>query len=54
MAKYLNDVSRTSEYLLIPGLTTKDCTPDLISLKAPLVKFRKGETPIFSEYTLCL
>ncbi|MDD4821806.1 MAG: IMP dehydrogenase [Bacteroidales bacterium] len=46
MAKYLNDVSRTfSEYLLIPGLTTKDCTPDLISLKAPLVKFRKGETP---------
>lgn len=46
MAKYLNDVSRTfSEYLLIPGLTTKDCTPDLISLKSPLVKFRKGETP---------
>lgn len=46
MAKYLNDVSRTfSEYLLIPGLTTKGCTPDLISLNAPLVKFKKGETP---------
>ncbi|HEY5570823.1 MAG TPA: IMP dehydrogenase [Bacteroidales bacterium] len=46
MAKYLNDVSRTfSEYLLIPGLTTKGCTPDLVSLKAPLVKFKKGETP---------
>jgi len=45
MAKYLNDISRTfSEYLLIPGLTTKNCVPDLVSLKTPLVKFRKGET----------
>lgn len=50
MAKYLNDISRTfSEYLLIPGLTTKGCTPDLVSLKAPLVKFKKGET---SDITL--
>jgi len=33
MAKYLNDVSRTfSEYLLIQGLKTKECNPDLISL----------------------
>jgi IMP dehydrogenase len=45
MAKFLNDISRTfSEYLLIPGLTTKKCTPDLVSLKTPLVKFKKGET----------
>ncbi|MFA6812529.1 MAG: IMP dehydrogenase [Bacteroidaceae bacterium] len=50
MAKFLNDISRTfSEYLLIPGLTTKKCTPDLVSLKTPLVKFKKGET---SEITL--
>jgi IMP dehydrogenase len=50
MAKYLNDISRTfSEYLLIPGLTTKSCVPDLVSLKTPLVKFRKGET---SDITL--
>ncbi len=50
MAKYLSDVSRTfSEYLLIPGLTTEGCTPDLISLKAPLVKFKKGE---ISDITL--
>lgn len=50
MAKYLNDISRTfSEYLLIPGLTTKGCTPDLVSLKTPLVKFKKGET---SDITL--
>lgn len=46
MAKYLNDISRTfSEYLLIPGLTTKECTPNNVSLKTPLVKFKKGEKP---------
>src|ERR1035437_2590368 len=45
MAQYLNDISRTfSEYLLIPGLTTKECTPANISLKTPLVKFKSGET----------
>jgi len=50
MAQYLNDISRTfSEYLLIPGLTTKGCVPDLINLKTPLVKFKKGET---SDITL--
>ena len=46
MAIYLDDVSRTfGEYLLIPGLTTKQCTPNNVSLKTPLVKFKKGETP---------
>lgn len=49
MAHYLNDISRTfSEYLLIPGLTTKACVPDQISLQTPLVKFSKGETPAIS------
>ena len=33
-----------SEYLLLPGLTTKDCTPDNVSLRTPLVKFKKGES----------
>jgi IMP dehydrogenase len=43
MANYLNDVSRTfGEYLLIPGLTTKDCVPANVSLQTPLVKFNKG------------
>lgn len=43
MAVYLNDVSRTfGEYLLIPGLTTKECVPSNVSLKTPLVKFKKG------------
>ena len=46
MADIINDISRTfSEYLLIPGLTTKDCYPDNVSLKTPLVKFRKGDVP---------
>ncbi len=45
MAVYLNDVSRTfGEYLLIPGLTTKECIPTNVSLKTPLVKFKTGET----------
>jgi len=44
MAQYLNDISRTfSEYLLIPGLTTKSCVPDLVNLNTPLVRFKKGQ-----------
>jgi len=44
MAVYLDDVSRTfGEYLLIPGLTTKECLPGNVSLKTPLVKHRTGE-----------
>jgi len=46
MAKYSNEVSRTfSEYLLIPGLTDKNCNPSNVSLKTPLVSFQKGEAP---------
>lgn len=44
MAYYFNEPSRTfSEYLLIPNLTTKECTPGNISLRTPVVKFHKGE-----------
>lgn len=44
MAIYLNDVSRTfGEYLLIPGLTTKQCVPSNVILKTPLIKYKKGE-----------
>ena len=44
MAVYLDDVSRTfGEYLLIPGLTTKECIPANVSLKTPLVKHAVGE-----------
>ncbi|HNW50551.1 MAG TPA: IMP dehydrogenase [Prolixibacteraceae bacterium] len=46
MAQIINDISRTfNEYLLLPGLTTKECQPDKVSLKTPLVKFKKGEQP---------
>jgi IMP dehydrogenase len=41
--------SRTfSEFLLVPNLTTKECTPDNVSLKTPIVKFKKGEEPEIS------
>ena len=46
MAYYYEDQSRTfSEYLLVPGYTGSDCVPDKVSLKTPLVKFKKGEEP---------
>ena len=32
-----------SEYLLIPGYTSPDCIPANVSLKTPLVKFRRGD-----------
>ena len=44
MAIYLTEPSRTfGEYLLIPGYSSVDCVPANVSLKTPLVKFRKGE-----------
>ena len=33
-----------SEYLMLPGYTSPDCIPANVSLRTPLVKFRKGET----------
>ena len=44
MAKYFDEPSHTfSEYLLVPGYTGPENTPDNVSLKTPLVKYRKGE-----------
>lgn len=44
MAYYYNEPSRTfSEYLLLPNLTTKECAPQNINLRTPIVKFNKGE-----------
>ena len=44
MAFYYSEPSHTfSEYLLIPGYTSENCIPDRVSLRTPLVKFRKGE-----------
>lgn len=44
MAYFFDEPSRTfSEYLLVPGYSSAECTPANVSLKTPLVKFRKGE-----------
>ena len=50
MAYYYQEPSHTfSEYLLIPGYTSEDCIPDHVTLKTPLVKYRKGmEEPAIS------
>lgn len=46
MAKYFEEPSRTfNEYLLVPGYSSTDCTPDNVSLKTPITKFKKGEQP---------
>lgn len=46
MAFYFKEPSRTfSEYLLVPGYSSSECTPDKVSLATPLVKFKKGEEP---------
>ncbi|MBE6781656.1 MAG: IMP dehydrogenase [Ruminococcaceae bacterium] len=49
MAYYFNDVSHTfNEYLLVPGYSSSECVPANVSLKTPLVKFKKGEEPAIS------
>ncbi|MBR4296472.1 MAG: IMP dehydrogenase [Clostridia bacterium] len=46
MAKFINEASHTfNEYLLIPGYSSSECIPANVSLKTPLVKYKKGETP---------
>nr|WP_233167372.1 IMP dehydrogenase [Paenibacillus roseus] len=38
--------SRTfSEFLLIPNLTTKECTPSNVKLTTPITKFKRGTQP---------
>ena len=49
MAQYFNEPSRTfNEYLLIPGYSSKECRVENVSLRTPLVKFKKGEEPALS------
>ena len=43
MATYFSEPSHTfSEYLLVPGYTDERCTPANVTLKTPLVKYRRG------------
>ncbi len=49
MAYYFENVSHTfNEYLLVPGYSSAECIPANVSLKTPLVKFKKGEEPAIS------
>ena len=49
MAYYFNEVSHTfNEYLLVPGYSSAECIPANVSLKTPLVKFKRGEDPAIS------
>ncbi len=44
MAKIYSEPSHTfGEYLLVPGYSSDKCVPANVSLKTPVVKFRKGE-----------
>ena len=46
MAKYFDSPSRTfSEYLLVPAYSSCECMAQNVSLKTPLVKFKKSEKP---------
>ena len=49
MAFYYSEPSHTfSEYLLVPGYSSADCIPDNVSLKTPLVRYKKDEKPVLS------
>ncbi len=49
MAFYFNDCSHTfNEYLLVPGYSSAECVASKVSLKTPLVKYKKGEEPAIS------
>ena len=49
MAFYYDQPSHTfNEYLLVPGYSSSECIPSNVSLKTPLVRFKKGEEPAIS------
>ena len=49
MATFFDKPSHTfNEYLLVPGYSSDKCIPDNVSLKTPLVKFKKGTEPEIS------
>jgi IMP dehydrogenase len=49
MAYFYEEPSHTfGEYLLVPGYSSVECVPQNVSLKTPVVKFKKGEQPPLS------
>ena len=52
MAYFYEEPSHTfSEYLLVPGYSSSECIPNNVSLKTPIVKFKKGEEPALTLNT---
>lgn len=44
MAYFFEEPSHTfGEYLLVPGYSSADCIPSNVSLRTPIVRFKKGE-----------
>ena len=44
MAYYFSEPSHTfNEYLLVPGYSSAECMPANVSLRTPIVKFKRGE-----------
>ena len=49
MAYYYSEPSHTfNEYLLVPGYSSAECIPTNVSLKTPLVRYKRGEEPAIS------
>ena len=54
MAYFYEEPSRTfGEYLLVPGYSSAENVPTAVSLKTPLVKYRKGQEAVsYTHLTL--
>ena len=49
MAYFFPEASHTfNEYLLVPGFSSSECIPSAVSLRTPLVRYRRGEVPAIS------
>ena len=49
MAYYFSEPSHTfNEYLLVPGYSSAECMPANVSLRTPIVKYKKGEESALS------
>ena len=47
MAYFFSEPSHTfNEYLLVPGYSSSECIPENVSLKTPLVRFRRGRIEV--------
>ncbi len=56
MAYFFKEPSHTfNEYLLVPGYSSAECQTKNVSLKTPLVKYKKGvEEPALSLNSSCI